>query len=500
MKIQRKITSLLVIASLLSLPSMSLASSHREAPAITKHPQVDGTDFYMFRSYEDGRQDYVTFIANYNPLQDPYGGPNYFPLDTSAVYDIHVTNSGDVNEEITYRFQFQQKSPFIALNIGDPTKGQEKVTIPLSNAGPVTAGDESNMNVFRSYTVELIRGKATVFPNERRDRTFLQDAKTGSKEFRMPFDNIGKKSFPDYEAYAKQFMYDVTIPGCAQTGRVFVGQRKDPFAVNLGEVFDLVNVTNPLGAPDVEESVTDDKNITALELEIPIACLIATSGNPIIGAWTKAALPRINLFRDAPTYNNNLQQQGPFTQVSRLANPLVNEVAIGLDKKDLFNASHPNKDTQFLKFVTHPTLPALLEILFGAAGVKAPTNFPRQDLVAVFLTGIQGLNMDGSVGEVMRLNTGILPMPRDNQSNLGALTGDMAGYPNGRRPGDDVVDISLRAVMGILCHTPLGLCTPGDAASGLLPFTDGAPQNAQMFDDKFPYLITPIAGSPNSTP
>ena len=180
-------------------------------------------------------------------------------------------------------------------------------------------------------------------------------------------------------------------------------------------------------------------------------------------------------------------------QVSRLANPLVNEVAIGLPDKDLFNASHPKDDAQFLKYVTNPTLPELLEILFFDAGVRAPNLFPRNDMVQVFLTGVPGLNADGSVGEMMRLNTLVAPVPRDQQNNLGVIGGDLAGYPNGRRPGDDTVDISLRAVMGVLL-------TPDVAPSGQLPFTDGALQNAAMFDDAFPYLTTPIAGSPNDTP
>ncbi len=505
-----KICIYVLLAAVL-FPCLAQASSHREAPGITKHPQIDGTDFYMFRSYEDGRKDYVTFIADYNPLQDPYGGPNYFPLDPEAVYDIHVTNNGDAVEDLTFRFRFKQTSPFISLNVGPPGEHvTQKVSIPLSNAGVVTVGNENSMNVFRSYTVELIKGRTPriLKPHDDDDDDnkenkfsskkggFLRDASTGAKELRMPFDNIGKKSMPDYKAYADDFIKTVTIPNCSKNGRVFVGQRKEPFAVNLGETFDLVNVTNPLGAPDAEVSSTEDKNVTTLALEIPIECL--TNGNSdIIGGWTTASLPKFSILRDNPSYNHTASQNGPLVQVSRLAHPLVNEVVIGLDKKDLFNASDPKNDAQFLKFVTNPTLPELLEILFGGVGVQAPNNFPRQDLVTVFLTGVTGLNKDGSVGEIMRLNTSILPIAKPAQNNLGVIGGDLAGYPNGRRPGDDTVDISLRVVMGKLCYVALGLCNPGDAPSGLLPLTDGALQNASMFDDKFPYLTTPIAGSPN---
>ncbi len=491
------ITTVLMICALIISPSSSRASSHREAPAITKQPPVDGTDFYMFRSYEAGREDYVTLIADYNPLQDPYGGPNYFPLDTDAAYAIHISNNGDAIEDLTYRFRFKQNSPFIALDVGNPG-ATEKVTIPLSNAGVVTAGNESAMNVFRSYTIEVIKGR-TSLADAKKEKLFIHDAATGKKEFRMPFDNIGNKSMPDYKAYADQFIHNIDIPNCSQPGRVFVGQRKEPFVVNLGETFDLVNITNPLGPRDAEESSTADKNIASISLEVPIAC-VTKHGDDVIAGWTTSSLPHTSQLKFQPGFNNEDADSGPWVQVSRLANPLVNEVAIGLDKKDLFNASHPKDDAQFLKFVTNPTLPELLEILFGAAGVKAPNNFPRNDLVAVFLTGVSGLNADGSVGEMLRLNTSIPPTPQAGQNNLGVIGGDNAGYPNGRRPGDDTVDISLRVVMGKLCHLPLGLCTPSDAPSGLLPFTDGALEDASLFDDKFPYLTTPIAGSPNATP
>jgi hypothetical protein len=193
----------------------------------------------------------------------------------------------------------------------------------------------------------------------------------------------------------------------------------------------------------------------------------------------------------------------PGTQVSRLGAPLVNEVVIGLRDKDLFNSASPTQDSALASYVTNPTLPELLEILFGSAGVQAPNNFPRRDLVAAFLTGIQGLNKPQNVvaSEMLRLNTSTAPVPLASQNRLGALGGDNAGFPNGRRPGDDVVDIELRVAMGALCHAFPGAfsCGPGDAPSGLLPFTDGAFVDASFFNDAFPYLRTPIGGSPNST-
>jgi hypothetical protein len=461
------------------LAGAAFASSHREAPGILSSPQVDGTDFYLFRSYEPGREAYTTIIANYNPLQDPFGGPNYFPLDPDAAYDLHISNDGDVVEDITFRFRFSVFSPFVALDVGEPG-ATESVAIPLTAAGAIGPGfGAAAANEGRNYRVEVLRGPA----DDPDSMQLATNPTNGLPLFGVPLDNAGNKTFPNYAAYASGFVYPISIPGCSGNGRVFAGQRKESFAVNLGEIFDLVN-TNPVGPPDGETSSTAGKNITSLILEVPTSCLTARS--TIIGGWTTASLPRERYLLDAPTYGQPESHGGGFLQVSRLGNPLVNEVAIGLPDKNRFNASHPSSDTQFLKYVTHPTLPELLQLLFG---VTAPNQFPRADLVQVFLTGVDGLNADGSVGEVMRLNTAIAPTARAQQNNLGVVGGDLAGYPNGRRPGDDAVDISLRAVMGVLL--PAGV-----APSGQLPYTDGALQNAAQFDNAFPYLTTPLPGSP----
>jgi hypothetical protein len=483
MKSRRVLVLFAVVAVVVQLGLFdAVASSHREAPGIARLPQVDGTDFYMFRSYESGREGFVTLIANYNPLQDPYGGPNYFPLDAAAVYDIHITNDGDAVEDITFRFRFFQHAKFLTVN-----SGGTDVPIPLVNAGPIGVDDTGNLNIERHYYAEVVRG---ALDDPMRQIGFLTQSGGGSSRFEMPMDNIGNKSIPDYDAYASSFIYDVTIPGCSTNGRLFAGQRKEPFQVNLGEIFDLVNIADPLGARDAEESDTADKNVTSIILEVPISCL-TTQGRPVIGGWTTSRLPRSRVLREgaeASFYEPN-EQFGDMVQVSRLANPLVNEVVIGITKKNLFNASHPKDDAQFATYVTNPTLPELLEILFGAGGVTALDVFPRADLVQVFVTGVPGLNQDGSNGEIMRLNTATAAVAASAQNNLGVIGGDFAGYPNGRRPGDDVVDISLRAVMGVLL-------TQTEAPSGQLPFTDGARQHADQFDETFPYLKSPIPGSP----
>ena len=192
-------------------------------------------------------------------------------------------------------------------------------------------------------------------------------------------------------------------------------------------------------------------------------------------------------------------QSGDYVQVSRLGMPLVNEIVIGLKDKNRFNASEPKDDGQFIDYVTNPTLPTLVEALFGAAGVRAPTNFPRTDLVAAFLTGVEGVNQPAAVtpSEMLRLNTSIPPTSGPAQSRLGVLGGDNAGFPNGRRPGDDVVDIELRVAMGVLCTLNLGGCTPAAAPAGALRYTDGAYMSAAFFANEFPYLRAPLKGSPN---
>jgi hypothetical protein len=442
-----------------------LASSHREAPLLTTMPKVDCTDFYLFTSYETGRSDYVTIIANYLPLQDAYGGPNYFTLDPNALYEIHIDNNGDAVEDLTFQFRFNNTYRNVALPIG-PAGNQKVNAIPLIIAGQIKPGDNAALNLDESYSVKLIRGPRRASPGDP-----VTNAKDGSSTFTKPVDYIGEKTLPDYEAYANQYIYEINLPGCDQKGRLFVGQRKDPFVVNLGETFDLINIsTSPLGPPDANRDSLFYKNVTSLVLELPKSC-ITSPGQPIIGAWSTASLVSGNTV----------------TQVSRLSMPLVNEVVIGIKDKDKFNASEPKDDLQFVDYVTHPTLPALIELLFSAAGAKAP-DVPRNDLVAAFATGIEGLNKNGSVAEMQRLNTTVPAVPRDQQKHLGALAGDSAGFPNGRRPGDDVVDIALRVVMGAL--------VPG-APNQNVPFTDGAYLDATMLPDKFPYLNPPLKGSPN---
>ena len=497
-----KLTSTKVGAATLALAvagASAWGSSHREAPFITKNPKVDATDFYLFRSYEPGRQDFVTVIANYQPLQDAYGGPNYFTLDPEALYEIHLDNDGDAREDLTFRFSFDNDLANLAVNAG----GQQ-TPVPLINIGGISAADRSNLNVRESYTVALMRGDR----RHGRDAS-VTDAATGADRFLKPTDYIGTKTFgpaPGYDNYARAHLYDIRIPQCSRPGRMFVGQRAESFAVNLGTIFDLVNAPpavvvggNDRAGRALVPSTIAAKNITTIALELPIACVKGNSD--VVAGWTSASVRQVRVINPRASYRLPAFEGGAWTQVSRLSTPLVNEVVIGLKDKDRFNGSQPKDDAQFAGYVTNPSLPELLEILFGAAGVQAPNRFPRADLVAAFLTGVPGVNANGSTAEMLRLNTAIPATPKGSQNSLGAAACfvfgtlvldnpgcDPAGFPNGRRPGDDVVDIALRVAMGYLLPT-------ADAPSGQLGFTDASIQEDAQFDNAFPYLRTPTPGA-----
>ncbi len=504
------------------------ASSHREAPYITQKPKVDATDFYLFNSYEPGRDGYVTLVANYVPLQDAYGGPNYFSMDPNALYEINVDNDGDAVGDVSFQFRFQQtlaNGTGVALPIGDKMVG-----IPLEIAGGVSASSQAAANFGETYSLDVVLGDSRTGA-----RSGAVDAISGETSFAKPLDFIGDKTFGGVQGYTDYVAAlhnsggaynDITLNSCpsgAQDARVFVGQRTESFSVNLGQIFDLVNF-NPTTIEDSENNnQLAGKNITTIALEVHQDCLTG-SGNGVIGGWTAASEQQVRVLNPTASFDRPEIVAGAWTQVSRLGSPLVNEVVIGLDDKNLFNASQPADDGQFADYVTNPTLPALLNIIFnsnqefGVADI-APQNFPRTDLVAAFLTGFAGVNQLATVtpSEMLRLNTGIAATAADAQSNLGVAAGDLAGFPNGRRPGDDVTDLALRVVMGALCHNiavdlngdnaldeadNLNVCggeTAADneasAPAGAVAFRDGAPQNAAQFDTNFPYLRAPVSGS-----
>jgi hypothetical protein len=508
--IRRASLTLAVIPLALTTLGSAMASSHREAPFITTAPKIDATDFYMFRSYEPGRADYVTLLANYAPLQDAYGGPNYFALDPNALYEIHIDNNGDAREDLTFQFRFQNtlNNGGVALPIGD-----KMLNIPLIQAGTVTDVNSPSLQYRQTFGVTVMRG------DRRGGQAAAATNASGGARFDKPVDNIGVKTIPDYAGYAARHVQTINIPGCNMAGKVMVGQRQDPFAVNLGTIFDLVNApASVLLNPDLKGAAPNtigDKNVTTIALEVHKSCLTQGS-EPVIGGWTTASLRQARVLDGTPPSGLQTTEKvgGAWVQVSRLGMPLVNEVVIGLKDKDRFNGSKPKDDGQFADYVTNPTLPALVGIaLAGNPAALAPTNLPRTDLVATFLTGIGGVNKPANVvaSEMLRLNTTIAPVPFAQQNRLGVvgnlLAGgsDNAGFPNGRRPKDDVVDIALVAAMGGLCvangdGNALGLgtsCKPSAVPLGAQVFNlhDAVDQAVVPLLPVFPYLNTPIPGS-----
>jgi len=459
-----------LVAMIAGCAAIANTSSNADAPTIASMPKLEATDLYMFRSYESGRQDFVTIIANYYPLQAPLGGPDYFDLETMGYYQIHIDNTGDSMEDITFTFKFST----ILEGATVPVGGQH-IPIPFINVGVVGPGvmDTADVNSRQEYELTVTLG-----PRSSGQNLVLSHAETQATTFRKPLDNIGTQSVPNYNAYANSHIYPIALPECGIDGRVFVGQRKESFAGNPGQLFDLVNL-DPRGAENAVENPLRHYNVTSLALELPIACL--TSGEePVVGAWTTSSL--------------DLDNQ-PARQVSRLGFPLINELVIGLPDKDNFNTSHPVDDAQFVHYVTHPTLPYLLELRFAEEGGVAPRNLPREDLMQA-IGGVPGLNSPAGVesgqfprSEMLRLNTTTDVKPVAQQQNMGVLADDNAGFPNGRRPGDDVVDIVLRMMMGALIEDS------EVAPNNTTPITDQVTVTARDFQQVFPYLNDPLSGS-----
>ncbi|HLZ10732.1 MAG TPA: DUF4331 domain-containing protein [Chloroflexota bacterium] len=433
------------------LPLTAGASSHREAPNISQDPSADGTDLYAFRN-PDGSQS-VILVANYVPFQSPTGGPNFYRFGDDVEYQIHVDNVGDANDHIVFTFKFQSTTV-------NPNSF-------LYNVGPITfaGGAYQNWNRPQTYDVWMTNNGVTT--------------RIGHNLLSPPV-NVGKNSTPDYHRLASHAIYDLN-GGI----KVFAGQRADPFFADLGHIFDLLGVVSP------GTNYLAGLNVSSIVLQVPISTLQGPNDS-IIGLWTTSS-------RKATTVLNvdgTKTERGDYVQVSRLGMPLVNEVVIPLGKKDLFNATvlTPSSDGQFLSYVTTPELAAL----FVALGIdpNAPTT-NRNDLVAVFLTGLQGVNQPAGVvaSEQLRLNMAIAPTHSDpNQVNrMGVLGGENDGFPNGRRPGDDVVDIAMQVVDGILCQPggPFPQCRPNNVNPGL---GDGVDHTAKPFQLSFPYLADPYQG------
>ncbi|RAY13527.1 hypothetical protein DPM19_19845 [Actinomadura craniellae] len=419
----------LLAAGAVSLaPLQATASSHREAPLISGQPQYDNTDVYAFVSPD--RPDTTTLVANFLPFQEPAGGPNFYKFAQDGRYEINVDNDGDSLPEFTYRWTFQDRY-------------RNKNTF-LYNTGPVQSLDDPDLNFRQTYDLTLIQRRAGAVTGT---RTLISGAPVAPS-------HVGDASMPDYRKLRQQAV--TQLPGGG--GTVFAGQADDPFFLDL-RVFDLLYGGN---LKEVGNDTLRGYNVQTLAIQVPTASL-AKPGQPIIGVYS--AVKRHNAVGEA-------------VQVSRLGMPLVNEVVIPIRDKDRFNASVPWHDAQFGKYVTDPELPKLLQAIYK---LPAPAT-PRNDLVQVFLTGVPKLNQPPGVrpAEQMRLNTSIPPTAAPKR--LGVLDGDNAGYPNGRRLTDDVVDISLQVVAGELVGKKNDL---GDSVNA----------NDQKFGTNFPYVALPTSGS-----
>ena len=499
----------------------AFSSSHSEAPGTASSPRSDIADYYLFNSYEPGRENFVTMLMNVNGLQDTFNGPNYSPLPSDFVFQFHIDNTGDAVEDKTFQFipGANFSGPFDASRgtgggLTVPVNGRP-VKVALAHIGAVSAGSEGALNYKEHFQLRVFDGKAS--DNREIDNgPFATSTVNGTRFLRKPFDNAGRKTFPTgYTAYSNSFIHSINIPGCSVPGRVFVGQRSDPFNINLGKVFDLVNLVpaEELGATQSDLNNTlQRKAVTTFALEVAKECLVGPSPNGVIAGWAS-----VSYLKHVGVTHRHVTG----AQKNRLGNPLINELFIGLVDKDAWNYQHPSQEAQYLEYYEYPTLPEIVEILFGSlvrslvpsiTTSLAPAVYPRTDLRVILLAGVPGLTSQVLVGngacgtisqpplaDVLRLNTRTAATVRANQSSFGVIDNDASGYPNGRRPGDDVVDIFLRVGMGRACHPPFdaafGICTPAAAPIGNLKLTDGAPTSASALQNQFPYLNAPYPGS-----
>ena len=437
-------------------PSGAGASSHREAPLISDDPSADNTDVYAFVSPDAAHT--VTLIANYIPFEDPAGGPNYYRFDPTALYELKVDNNGDADEDVTYQFRFK-------TTVSNPNTF-------LYNTNQVTSPTDPDLNVKQTYTVTRVTSAGS---------------SVLATDLPVPPANIGPRSNPTYDPFQ----------GVADLGggrKVFAGPRDDPFFVDLGSIFDLgglrpFNMAHVIPLPtDAGKDGVLNYNTHSIAIQVPKTDLLrAPAADGTIGVYASASRQRIRVLNGNGTVGN----QGPWVQVSRLGNPLINEVVIPLGQKDLWNASDPKDDAQFLSRYTTPELAGLVNFLYPVLP-DIPT-MGRADLVAVLLTGVPGLNFTGDTkADLLRLNTAIPPAAHPNR--FGALAGDFQGFPNGRRLADDVTDIEIRAIAcgyGPILAGALSLCnlSPNNTLG------DGVDVNKDAnFLSHFPYVAAPNRG------
>jgi len=448
-------------------------SSHREAPGISQDPVADNTDLYAFVSPD--RPNYVTIIANYIPLEYPPGGPNFFEFGDDVRYDIHIDNNGDGRADITYQFRFT-------------TKVRNGETF-LYNTGQITSLDSPNWNRPQFYSVTKVKGGSS---------EVLKNGLT------CPPVNIGPRSIPNYGSLAGAAVH--ALPG---GGSVFAGQRQEAFFVDLGSVFDLLDlrpfqnlhlIPSP-AAPGVNS--LSGFNVHSIALQVPAKSLTRDGSSPtdvsspksVVGIWATASR-RTAVMREA---DGSVAESGPWRQVSRLGNPLINEAVIPMGDKDRWNAVGPDKDSQFAKYYEHPEVAKLMPVIYpGVFPNLAGLTAARADLVAILLTGIpDGIvpgfqNYTGAVqADMLRLNMAVPPASSPN--TLGLIGGDAAGFPNGRRLADDVVTVELRAIAGVTYPLVQPAYTP-DGAASLVEDGSSGPETPTPYPGSFPYMNNPLDG------
>jgi hypothetical protein len=443
------------------------ASSHREAPLIINDPTADNTDVYAFVSPDE--PDMVNLIANWYPNQIPDGGPNFYPwaTDDQARYTIKIDSDGDAVADTTYRWEFQTQDLRGTVDYGDAPDGTF-----LYNNGPVTSLDDENLLFRQTYTLLEIDSAGV-------ETVLLADAPVAPS-------HVGAASMPDYGALRDE----ATVPLTGEPGQSYVGQADDPFFLDL-RIFDL------LYGSDLSERGFDTLsglNVNSVALQVPIDDL-TIGDDPVIGVWSTTERRSTRVQADGTqTYS------GDWVQISRLGNPLVNEVVIPANLKDAFNSLDPVNDASVqpaVDKVLAPEVPILLNAIYG---LPIPET-PRDDLFTIYLTGLEGLNKPAGAGqpsELLRLNTSIPPVSSPNP--LGVLAGDNAGFPNGRRLTDDVVDISLQAVAGAVTVDERGGMATGVDIVEPLAEGDKVGENDKEFGSTFPYLALPHFGIGDAPP
>ncbi len=460
-------------------PGISSASSHREAPFVANDPAIDNTDVYAFTSPD--KPDTATIIANWAPFSEPGGGPNFFPWANDAAYDIHIDNNGDAKPDLTYRWTFKDVDKRGTTNHGDKVGGTF-----LYNDGPVTSLTDENLLFRQTYDLNLLGYAADGTVNA--TTPILKDIPVAPS-------NVGKASIPDYAALRAEAVKAGTFL-TAGGGKSYVGQADDSFFLDL-RVFDL------LYGADLSEAGFDtlkNFNVNSIAFQIPKAAIAggaSVADNPVVGIWSTTSRFTVRTLAKTNASGAQVTNSGELAQVSRLGAPLVNEVVVPAQLKDYFNRSTPDKDGQFLGKVTDPELPYLIQNIYKIPNPNGtPKGKDRPDLVAAFLTGIDGINATSmnknnanpAPAEYLRLNLGTAVTAKPNR--LGAVGGDVQGFPNGRRLADDVIDIALQVVEGVL--VPDQDPAVKKAVSGL---GDGVNANDKKFLSSFPYIADPWSGS-----